>query len=114
LRLGPRRVCRTGYVRANAPIGKDVRVGASNAPSAQARHFRYFISSPEVIRLAVLSYVKYPLSLRNVEDLLAERGIDISHKAVRYWWNRFVRYCQTKCTAVFPIWLGGQRACPQP
>jgi putative transposase len=37
----------------------------------------------------VLLYVKYPLSLRNVEDLLAERGIDISHETVRYWWNRF-------------------------
>ena len=36
--------------------------------------FRYFNSSPEIIRLAVLMYVKYPLSLRNVEDLLAERG----------------------------------------
>ena len=34
-------------------------------------------------------YVKYPLSLRNVEDLLAERGIDISYETVRYWWNRF-------------------------
>lgn len=42
-----------------------------------------------VIRLAVLLYVKYPLSLRNVEDLLAERGIDISHETVRYWWSRF-------------------------
>ena len=42
-----------------------------------------------MIRLAVLLYVKYPLSLRNVEDLLAERGIDISHETVRYWWNRF-------------------------
>jgi hypothetical protein len=41
--------------------------------------FRYFNSSPEVIRLVVMMYVKYPLSLRNVEDLLAERGIDISH-----------------------------------
>ena len=51
--------------------------------------FRYFNSSPEVIRLAVLMYVKYPLSLRNVEDLLAERGIDISHETVRFWWNRF-------------------------
>ena len=40
--------------------------------------FRYFNSSPEIIRLAVLMYVKYPLSLRNVEDLLAERGIDIA------------------------------------
>jgi putative transposase len=35
--------------------------------------FRYFNSSPEVIRLVVLMYVKFPLSLRNVEDLLAER-----------------------------------------
>jgi hypothetical protein len=36
-----------------------------------------------------MMYVKYPLSLRNVEDLLAERGIDISHETVRHWWNRF-------------------------
>ena len=50
--------------------------------------FRYFNSSPEVIRLVVMMYVKYPLSLR-VEDLLAERGIDISHETVRFWWNRF-------------------------
>src|SRR5208337_549753 len=33
--------------------------------------------------------VRYPLSLRNVEDLLAECGIDISHETVRLWWNRF-------------------------
>src|SRR5512141_1597371 len=51
--------------------------------------FKYFNSSPEVIRLAVLLYVRYPLSLRNVEDLLAERGIDICHETVRLWWNRF-------------------------
>ena len=51
--------------------------------------FRYFNSSPEVIRLVVMMYVKYPLSLRNVEDLLHERGIDICHETVRFWWNRF-------------------------
>jgi putative transposase len=51
--------------------------------------FRYFNSSPEVIRLVVMMYVRYPLSLRNVEDLLAERGVDISHETVRFWWNRF-------------------------
>ena len=39
--------------------------------------FRYFNSSPEVIRLAVLMYGKYPPSLRKVENLLAELGIDI-------------------------------------
>ena len=51
--------------------------------------FRYFKTSPEVIRLAVMMYVRYPLSLRQVEDILFERGIDISHEATRYWWNRF-------------------------
>ena len=54
-----------------------------------ANPFRYFNSSPEVIRLVVMMYVKFPLSLRNVEDLLAERGIDVSYETVRYWWNRF-------------------------
>ncbi len=51
--------------------------------------FGYFNSSPEVIRLAVMMYIRYPLSLRQVEDLLFERGIDICHETVRYWWNRF-------------------------
>ena len=46
-------------------------------------HFRYFKSSPEVIRLAVMMYVRFPLSLRNVEDLLHERGVDICHETVR-------------------------------
>jgi putative transposase len=58
-------------------------------PSPARSPFRYFNSSPEVIRLVVLMYVKYPLSLRNVEDLLHERGIDICHETVRLWWNRF-------------------------
>src|SRR5450432_4912033 len=51
--------------------------------------FRYFNSSPEIIRLTVMMYVKYPLSLRNVEDLWSERGIDVYHETVRFWWNRF-------------------------
>jgi putative transposase len=54
-----------------------------------ANPFRYFRSSPEVIRLVVMMYVRFPLSLRNVEDLLFERGIDICHETVRLWWNRF-------------------------
>jgi putative transposase len=55
----------------------------------QISPFRYFKTSPEIIRLAVMMYVRFPLSLRNVEDLLHERGIDISHETIRYWWNRF-------------------------
>jgi len=51
--------------------------------------FKYFKTSPEIIRLAVMMYVRFPLSLRQVEDLLHERGINVSYETVRYWWNRF-------------------------
>jgi len=50
--------------------------------------FHRFNSSPEVIRVAVMLYVRYPLSLCNVEDLLFERGVDICHETVRLWWKR--------------------------
>jgi putative transposase len=55
----------------------------------QRSPFRYFKTSPEIIRLAVMMYIRFPLSLRNVEDLLHERGIDICHETVRFWWHRF-------------------------
>lgn len=73
--------------------------------------FYRFNSSPEVIRLVVMMYIKYPLSLRNVEDLLHERGIDVCYETVRHWSNRFGprfaaeipkkrvdRLCQSNCT----------------
>ncbi|MBT6925819.1 MAG: IS6 family transposase, partial [Marinovum sp.] len=44
--------------------------------------FKYFKTSPEIIRLAVMMYVRFSLSLRNVEDLLHERGVDVSHEKV--------------------------------
>ena len=64
---------------------------AVSQPRRMTKHspFRYFETSSEIIRLAVMLYVRFPLSLRNVEDLLHERGIDISHETVRFWWNRF-------------------------
>ena len=52
-------------------------------------HFRSFKTSPEIIRLAVMLYIRFPLSLRNVEDPLHKRGIEISHETVQYWLNRF-------------------------
>jgi hypothetical protein len=79
-----------GFVRPNAP---SVRMGTIGGWHGRARRpqtaFYRFNSSPEIIRLVVMMYVKYPLSLRNVEVLLAERGIDICHETVRFWWNRF-------------------------
>jgi hypothetical protein len=48
-------------------------------PRARKPHspFRYFNSSPEVIRLVVMMYVRFPLSLRNVEDLLFEHVLEL-------------------------------------
>ena len=79
--------------------------------SKRANPFRCFNSSPEVIRLAVQMYVRYPLSLRNVEDLLFERGIDICHEPVSFWWNRFgplfaaeIRRRRVNCMRGFRHW----------
>ncbi len=55
---------------------------------SKINHFKYYKTSPEIIKLAIMYYVRYPLSLRNVEDILHERGINICHKTVRYWWNK--------------------------
>jgi len=56
--------------------------------------FRYFNSSPEVIHLTAMMYLRYPLSLRQVENLPSERGIDICHKAARFRRSRFVPICE--------------------
>jgi putative transposase len=39
--------------------------------------------------LAVILYVRFPLSLLNVEDLLHDLGFDVSHETIRFWWHRF-------------------------
>ena len=51
--------------------------------------FKGFKTSPEILRLAVMLCVRSPLSLRNIANMLHERGINVSHKAVLYWWHRF-------------------------
>ena len=51
--------------------------------------FKFLKTSPKIIRLAVMYYVRYPLSFRQVEDVLHERGIDICHETVRFWVDRF-------------------------
>ena len=51
--------------------------------------FRHFKTSREIIRPAVMLYIHYPPSLRNVEDLRHECGIEISHETVRFWRNKF-------------------------
>ena len=80
-------MARLGFVRENRL--EPGRVVAYVCGMTKPNPFRYFRTSPEIIRLAVMMYVRFPLSLRDVEDLLYERGIDISHESVRFWWNRF-------------------------
>ena len=58
---------------------------------SQKNPFKYYKTSLEIIRIAVMYYVRYPLSFHQVEDILYERGIDICHETVRYWVNRFGR-----------------------
>ena len=73
--------------------------------------FRYFKSTPEIIRLAFMMYVRFRLLLRNVEDLLHERGIDVCHETIRFWWNRFdpffaskIRKDRINCTRSHSNW----------
>ena len=67
----------TAWLDARAKAG-----GMARKPKPD-NSFRWFDSSPELIQLVVMLYVRYPLSLRNVEDLAFERGIDICHETVR-------------------------------
>jgi len=46
---------------------------------------------PEIIQYAVWLYFRFPLSFRDVEDLLAERGIDASYETARRWALKFGR-----------------------
>jgi len=68
--------------------------------------FRYFTMSPEVICLAVMIYDRFPLSLRNADDLLHERGIDISYVSIRFWRNCFGSFSVVE---VRSRWISWQR-----
>ena len=67
----------------------DVDAGVSYSAMPNPVFFRYFLTSSEIIQLAVMLYVRFLLSLRKVEDLLHERGVDVSYESVRYWWYKF-------------------------
>ena len=73
--------------------------------------FRYFKTSPGIIRVAVMLYIRFPLSLRNVEDLLHERGVDVSHETARFWWLRLgpmsaaeIRRRRVECMRAYSTW----------
>ncbi len=66
-----------------------MRVARSPYLMSKCSPSRSFKTSPEILRLAAMLCIRFPLSLRNVEDLLHELGIEISHETVQYWWNKF-------------------------
>jgi putative transposase len=51
--------------------------------------FRRYRFPPDVIQRAVWLYLRFSLSLRGVEDILAERGIDVTYETIRCWVDRF-------------------------
>jgi transposase, IS6 family len=61
---------------------------ASSIPTSAFAGFRF---PPEVITLAGRWYLRFGLSYRDVEELLAERGIDVDHVTVYRWVQRFTR-----------------------
>jgi len=86
--------------------------------------FRYFHSSPEVIRMVVMLYVRYPLSLRNVEDLLTEFGStdDILDVLWAWYGNDVDERCNANVLfissahggGVTYVWPGGRWTVPGP
>jgi len=59
------------------------------ASSMQKISYDGYRFTPEIIRQAIWLYLRFTLTLRDVEDLLAERGIIVSYETVRRWVNHF-------------------------
>ncbi len=73
-------------VDGSTPTSEGVRVNRNQAESASFVGYRF---PPEVILLAVRWYLRYGLSYRDVEELLAERGIEVDHVTIYRWVQRF-------------------------
>jgi putative transposase len=55
-------------------------------PATQYKRHRF---PPEIIQYAVWLYSRFNLSHRDIEDLLARRGILVTHESIRFWCNKF-------------------------
>jgi hypothetical protein len=89
IRLGlPVIIIKTWYgivtpLRACGPAGGSVAKGMKKIS------YRGYRFPPEIIQQAIWLYLRFTLGLRDVEDLLAERGIMVSYETVRCWANHF-------------------------
>ncbi len=74
--------------------------------------YRGHRSPPEIISHAVWLYHRFTLSFRDIEDLLAERGILVSYEAIRYWCQKFgapySRTLRRKQGRLGDIWHGDE------
>jgi IS6 family transposase len=61
----------------------------NQSPPVDRSAFAGYRFPPEVIMLAVRWYLRYGLSYRDVEELLAERGIEVDHVTIHRWVQRF-------------------------
>jgi transposase-like protein len=77
----------TGVIRQAVPVRLTARRGV--APSSRSA-FAGFRFPPEVIVVAVRWYLRFGLSYRDVEELLAERGVRVDHVTVYRWVHRFM------------------------
>lgn len=84
------------------------------------------MTSPDIMRLAVMMQVRFPISRRNIEDILHQRGIEISPETVRFWLSLFrplyaaefrtrrvsgIRSNRWHLDEVF-VWINGQQNYP--
>ncbi len=67
----------------------DAPISWSSGPAVPCSAYKGFRFPPEVIVLAVRWYLRFGLSYRDVEELLAERGIEVDHVTVYRWVQRF-------------------------
>ena len=67
----------------------------------QLSYRRHRFPAP-IIQHAIWLYLRFTLSYRNVEELLAERGLEVSYEAVRRWVLKFGARDRTKAAAVPP------------
>src|SRR5205814_1013139 len=92
--------CRTLYTKTNGPCHCSGRFGVARGLSGSGAcrgvgrgascgmskiSYRGFRFPPQIIQYAVWLYFRFTLSLRDVEDLLAERGIEVSYETIRQW-----------------------------
>ena len=82
-----------------------------------AAHFRRHRFPAEIITHAVWLYFRFPLSLRDVEDLLAERGINVSFQTVSEWAAKFgLKFANRERDEhpTFPFAIAAARTAPSP